>query len=191
MIAAALSSHIRAHPPTNLRHGFDLTRDDVFENLATTLGFINCLMLLGLERVNTLLLQIDTAVYHQWDFKNHVMGFPTAPRLILRIKSKGLFFGGVPCDSMGFLSSPTHKRSALFPWGAPYGFVYTGNILCCRFSMMVLISISRGVVWGLENPERTAINHVPPIGLLLQSFLRPLTVKWYLCEKEHFCMSSS
>ena len=118
------------------------------------------------------------------------MGFPTDPRLILRIKSKGLFFGGVPCDSMGFLSSPTHKRSALFPWGAPYGFVYTGNILCCRFSMMVLISISRGVVWGLENPERTAINHVPPIGLLLQSFLRPLTVKWYLCEKEHFCMSS-
>lgn len=103
-----------------------------------------------------------------------------APRLILRVKSKGLLFAGVPCDSMGFLSSPTHQRSALFPWGAPFPFVYTGNLLCCRFSMMVLISIARGVVWGLENPERTAINHVPPIDLILQSFLRPLTVKWHL-----------
>ena len=73
-----------------------------------------------------------------------------------------------------------------FPGVPPLDLYILGNVLCCRFSMMVLICIGRGVVWGLENPERTAINHVPPIDLILQSFLRPLTVKWHLWENKAF-----
>jgi hypothetical protein len=72
------------------------------------------------------------------------MGLLKALSLVLRLSPLGLLFGGVPCESFGFMASPTHQRSALHPWGAPFPFVYLGNVLCTRFCLLALIAIIRG-----------------------------------------------
>ena len=101
-------------------------------------------------------------------------------RLLLRVRPLGLLYAGLPCDSMGFMSSSVHQRSALDPWGAPRVFVFLGNLLSCRLSILVLVGIARGVTWMLENPLRTAVDYLPPIQWLLQPHLRPLLAKWFL-----------
>ena len=110
------------------------------------------------------------------------MGLLKALSLVLRLSPLGLLFGGVPCESFGFMASPTHQRSALDPWGAPFPFVYLGNVLCTRFCILALISMIRGCVWALENPLRTCIDTMPPIQLLLHRQLRPLLVKWFFTQ---------
>ena len=106
------------------------------------------------------------------------LGLLKAIGLLLRLCPEGLWFGGVPCDSFGFLSSPTHGRTALQPFGRPFPFVYQGNILCTRFVMLAIISIIRGCVWAVEQPERSTIAHLPPMQVLLRPYLCPLMVKW-------------
>ena len=101
-------------------------------------------------------------------------------RLLMRVRPLGLLYAGLPCDSMGFMSSSVHQRSALHPWGAPRIFVFLGNLLSCRLSILVLVGIARGVTWMLENPLRTAVDYLPPIQWLLQPHLRPLLAKWFL-----------
>ena len=101
-------------------------------------------------------------------------------RLLLRVRPLGLLYAGLPCDSMGFMSSSVHQRSALDPWGAPRVFVFLGNLLSCRLSILVLVGIARGVTWMLENPLRTAVDYLPPIQWLLQPHLRPLLAQWFL-----------
>ena len=99
--------------------------------------------------------------------------------LLMRLGLLGLWYGGVPCDSFGFLSSPTHGRGALTPWGNPWPFVFTGNVLCTRYAMLALVAIIRGCVWALEQPEKTTIMHMPPFAVLMREYLRPLMVKWF------------
>ena len=101
-------------------------------------------------------------------------------RLMMRVKPLGLLYAGLPCDSMGFMSSSVHQRSAMAPWGAPRVFVFLGNTLACRLSILVLVGIARGVTWMLENPLRTAVDYLPPIQWLLQPHFRPLLAKWFL-----------
>ena len=107
-------------------------------------------------------------------------GLLKALSLVLRLLPQGLFFGGVPCDSFGWMSGPTHCRSALEPFGATKrAFVYRGNILCTRFCMLALLGICRGVVWALENPLRTAIQHMPPLQFILRPEFRCMMVTWF------------
>lgn len=42
-----------------------------------------------------------------------------------------------------------------------------------------LLKAIRGCVWAVEQPERTSIVHMPPLQMLMHSFLRPLMVKWF------------
>ena len=126
------------------RQGYDWNADQVFQNLATTVGLLKAI------------------------------------GLVLRLTPLGLLFGGVPCDSFGFMSSSLHGRDAISPWGNPYTFVELGNILCTRYALLACLSMARGCVWMLENPLRTAIAYMPPIQLLLKRELRPLLCKWLL-----------
>ena len=82
------------------------------------------------------------------------LGLLKAMGLLMHLGPLGLWYGGLPCDSFGFLSSPTHGRGALTPWGNPWPFVFSGNVLCTRYAMLALIAIIRGCVWALEQPEK-------------------------------------
>ena len=112
------------------------------------------------------------------DFTTTV-GFMKGVELTLRLVVNGLLFGGLPCQSMGFMSSPTHKRSPADPWGdLRHPFVWIGNVCATRFTLLVCLAIVRRGTWMLEQPGRTALPWLPPIRLLLQPKLRPRLVKW-------------
>lgn len=100
--------------------------------------------------------------------------------LTLRIAVFGLLFGGVPCESYTFMSSGTHARSAADPNGNPWPFVIEGSTMACRFVFLALLAISRGVVWGLENPKRSILKVMPCIQLLMNPILQPRQVYWCL-----------
>ena len=106
-------------------------------------------------------------------------GFLKALELVLRLKPLGLLHGGIPCCSFGFMSSPTHARTALEPWGnLLFSFVFVGNVCATRFALLALLAVVRKCVWMLEQPGRSALVHLPPIQLLLRLELRPRLVKW-------------
>ena len=107
------------------------------------------------------------------------LGLLKALGLLLRLAPCGLWFGGIPCDSYGFLSSPTHSRSAVNPFGKPLPFVMTGSILCTRYAMLALIAIIRMGVWACEQPDRSTLQFMPPMELLFRQYLQPLMVKWF------------
>ena len=44
--------------------------------------------------------------------------------------------------------------------------------------MLAVICIIRGCVWAVEQPDRTALAHMPPMQVLLRPYLQPLMVKW-------------
>ncbi len=116
------------------------------------------------------------------------LGFLKGIGLLLRLAQNGLFFGGVPCDSFGFMSSPTHGRSSLCPFGNHFPFVHLGNLLTTRYGMLALVCIIRGCVWAIEQPERSAIAYLPAIQLLLREYLQPRMVKWFLCGNMCFVL---
>ena len=115
------------------------------------------------------------------------LGFLKALALMMRLHPLGLWYGGVPCCSFGFLSSPTHGRGALTPWGNPWPFVYAGNVLCTRYITLALLALIRGCVWMLEQPEKTTISHIPPVQLLMRDYLRPLMAKWFCPQLLYGC----
>lgn len=106
------------------------------------------------------------------------LGLLKAASLMLRLAPRGLWFGGIPCNSFGYMSSPTHERSSMNPFGSLFPFVTTGNILCTRYVMLAVVAIIRGCVWAAEQPDRSTLEHMPPMKLLFQHFLHPLQVKW-------------
>lgn len=112
------------------------------------------------------------------DFTSDV-GFMKATELVLRLVEYGLLFGGLPCASFGFLSSPTHLRSAMEPWGnLKFPFVWSGNIFASRFSLLVCLCLVRKCTWMLEQPGKTTLPLLPPIRLLLQPNLKPRLIRW-------------
>ena len=112
------------------------------------------------------------------DFTSDV-GFMKATELVLRLVEYGLLFGGLPCASFGFLSSPTHLRSAMEPWGnLKFPFVWSGNVFASRFSLLVCLCLVRKCTWMLEQPGKTTLPLLPPIQLLLQPNLKPRLIRW-------------
>lgn len=106
------------------------------------------------------------------------LGFLNAIGLSLRLMVFGLLFGGVPCESFGFMSSGTHQRSASEPAGKAYPFVIEGSTMAGRFAFLALLGMARGACWMVENPGRSVIEIMPCMQLLLNSILRPLKVQW-------------
>ena len=121
-----------------------------------------------------------------YDFKEDVTfdlrsdtGFCKGLLLSLRLLAFGLCYGAVPCESFGWMSSGTHQRSSVCPYGnQTCAFVVEGSTFCTRFMIFALISLIRGATWFAENPARTTLTHMPSIQLLMNPLLMPLIVKW-------------
>ena len=102
-----------------------------------------------------------------------------ATELVLRLVEYGILFGGLPCASFGFLSSPTHMRSAMEPWGnLKFPFVWNGNVFATRFALLVCLCLVRKCTWMLEQPGKTTLPLLPPIRRLLQPTLKPRLIRW-------------
>ena len=116
------------------------------------------------------------------------LGFLHSICKVLRVKMFGLLFGGIPCESYGFMSSGTHRRTAAEPFGTPYNFVVDGSTFASRFVVLAILAIARGVCWMVENPSRSMLPVMPCMQLLLAKVLHPLQVHWPLgCTKEESC----
>jgi len=107
------------------------------------------------------------------------VGFMKGVELVLRLVPLALLYGGVPCESYGFMSSGTHQRAACQPWGhTPYPFVWRGNVMATRFVLLAVLAIVRNCVWMAEQPDRSYLIHLPPMQLLFHRCLKPRMVKW-------------
>ena len=89
-----------------------------------------------------------------YDFKEDVTfdlrsdtGFCKGLLLSLRLLAFGLCYGAVPCESFGWMSSGTHQRSSVCPYGnQTCAFVMEGSTFCTRFMIFALVSVIRGAV---------------------------------------------
>ena len=107
------------------------------------------------------------------------VGFIKGAELVLRLLPLALLYGGVPCESFSFMSSATHQRAAVQPWGhLPFSFVWRGNVLATRFVLLAILGIVRNCIWMAEQPDRSHLVHLPPMQVLLHRFLKPRMVKW-------------
>lgn len=113
------------------------------------------------------------------------VGFFCAMQQTLRIKKKGLLFLGVPCSSFAWISSAKHKRKLESPHGdLRQKFVVTGNKICTRAVLLVLLVIVRSGFYFIENPKGSAIVYYPYIRFLLQlqslnsHFLETRIARW-------------
>ena len=120
------------------------------------------------------------------------LGFARALELVLRLIPYGLLFSAVPCQSFSFMSSYTHGRNGACPWGHMFRpFVMRGTLCATRFALLAILAIARNCLWVLEQPSRSALEHLPPIRLLLHKDLNPRSVKWIQpqllnCNKKQF-----
>jgi hypothetical protein len=110
------------------------------------------------------------------------MGFINAVRIGVRIQRKGLMFCGLPCNSHSYMSSSVHQRSEGLPFGNEMtGLVVVGNLLAYRTVLLILLAISRSVVWALENPGGSKCLYLPAFAKLLEmrDLLRTTTCNWW------------
>ena len=108
-------------------------------------------------------------------------GFLKGVELVLRLLPLALLYGGIPCESYGFMSSGTHLRTASNPWGhTPFNFVWRGNVMASRFVLLALLGVVRNAVWMAEQPDRSHLIHLPPMRILFHQCLKPRLVKWSL-----------
>jgi len=97
-----------------------------------------------------------------------VCGFVKALSLVLRIQYKGLLWLALPCGSFTFMSSSGHCRTAFNPYGnCQRAFVLTGNLICSRTCILILVALSRSVSYFLENPLNSTVNFWPFIHYLM------------------------
>lgn len=107
------------------------------------------------------------------------VGLILAISLALRVIPLGLLFGGIPCDSFGFMASFTHGRSGAEPWGhMGRPFVYRGTLCATRFAALALIGMARGCCYFIEQPSRTTLPFLPPIRELLHYDMNPAMTRW-------------
>ena len=80
------------------------------------------------------------------------MGWKTGGQ-VMRLKVGGLLWGGVPCSSWVFLNRHTSKRSREAPLGDEgQPSVCRANLLVTRWTLLVLLAVSRGCLWLAEQP---------------------------------------
>ena len=91
-----------------------------------------------------------------------IPGFLLAIQRVLRIRRGGLLWLGVPCGSFCWMAKATHQRSSENPLGRQdLASVELGNLLSCRAILLVMIAISRGVFWFIEQPSLSALEFFP------------------------------
>ena len=81
---------------------------------------------------------------------------------VMRLKVGGLLWGGVPCSSWVFLNRHTSKRSREAPLGdEEQPSVRRANLLVTRWTLLVLLAVSRGCVWLAEQPMSSLMPEHP------------------------------
>lgn len=89
------------------------------------------------------------------------MGWGTAGE-VMRLKVGGLLWGGVPCSSWVFLNRHTSKRSREAPLGDEgQPSVRRANLLVTRWTLLVLLAVSRGCLWLAEQPMSSLMPEHP------------------------------
>ena len=81
------------------------------------------------------------------------LGFTIAVQKLLRVLAGGLFWSGLPCSSFIFMSQGSSGRHKSNPSGNNSLLTRTGNKLCCRWTLLVMLAIARGVYWVCEQPS--------------------------------------
>ena len=109
--------------------------------------------------------------------------------MVLEIIPQGLLYCGLPCASYSWMSSSRHRRSHNNPLGdLAVPFVCYHNLIGFRVSLLLVLSIARGVHVLIEHPRASCLASVP----WLQSLFRvdnyeKLCWQWTQC---HFYMAS-
>eukprot|EP00435_Cladocopium_sp_Y103_P018677 s1067_g4.t1 len=101
------------------------------------------------------------------------VGFIKGAELVLRMVPLALLYGGIPCESYGFMSSGTRRRAASQPWGHAYCFVFRGNVIATRFVLLAMLAIVRNCLWMAEQPDRSFLIHLPPMQVLFHRTAGP------------------
>ena len=109
-------------------------------------------------------------------------GMLKALAITLRLKERGLLYGGVPCNAFIFISASGHQRTYSNPWGdESKHFVWISNILGSRFCLLACVAIARSAVWMVENPHSTKLFWLPPFAWILQKpGLGNRAVRWWM-----------
>lgn len=82
------------------------------------------------------------------------IGFLNILRLVLQIKPGGLLFGGPPCGSWVWINRATSKRSLFRIMGdASRQYVRDANSITCRWVLLGMIALARGVLFVTEQPR--------------------------------------
>jgi hypothetical protein len=113
-----------------------------------------------------------------------VCGFIQSLGLALRIKQRGLAWMALPCQSFTFMSSSGHQRSFWTPYGNLHmPFVHTGNCICARTCLVILVAIARSASFFVENPGNSALNCWPFINFLMSMpWLNTHRTSWLLAD---------
>ena len=89
-------------------------------------------------------------------------GFCRAVLFTLQLIEGAILWGGVPCNSFGFMSSSVHCRTATQPMGdVRSNWVKMSNAIATRFALLAALAMSRRVAWCVENPARSMLVHYP------------------------------
>ncbi|CAK9106488.1 Uncharacterized protein SCF082_LOCUS49598 [Durusdinium trenchii] len=96
-------------------------------------------------------------------------GFGLLLSTILRSKPSAVFTFGLVCSSFVAVSRGTTHRSFFLPLGDPTSkSVQLGNILCSRMVLAMILMISRGMVFVLEQPSSSLAYRHPRFQQLLK-----------------------
>lgn len=96
-------------------------------------------------------------------------GFATAVLYCLRGSPGFLLWGGIPCNSFGFMAQSGHQRSEQQPFGNRLrAWVQLGNTLASRFFILAALSVARKGFYAIENPGQSRLIWFPYYRILAQ-----------------------
>ena len=86
------------------------------------------------------------------------IGYCVALQYLLRVSRGGLMWAGLPCSSHVWISRGSSGRSISCPRGdTSKKITRVGNEQACRWALMVLVCIARGVWWCCEQPSSSLV----------------------------------
>jgi len=90
------------------------------------------------------------------------VGFLHAVELALRIRPAGMAFFAPPCSSFVWVNRYTSGRSSSSPEGhrdRPH--VQSANLIVVRCCILIMILVSKGCMWCLEQPASSVMKFLP------------------------------
>ncbi len=107
-------------------------------------------------------------------------GFLLAVRSVLRLRTGGTLWGGVPCSSFVWISRGSSGRSKDMPEGNGSLCSILGNVLLVRFILLSMIAISRGCHVVIEQPESSLMTRHPRVLALQEKMAQWSQVRFWM-----------